>query len=188
MAFDSTPPRVTRSFGPEWSMRDINTMEKTVAKVSRAAVGVWSILPQTYGIDHYTRDGTLDARLERKPQWFASESMSIGTRDTPPGPRFGDLAEDAQGWLWTFVSVAAPTWWDAWPRDQGELRVVAFNREKMYRTTIEVIDPKAGRVIARRQLDDWIISTLPGDRAVIYMVNDDGFPRLRIVRYALEGR
>ena len=188
MAFDSASARVTRSFGPVWSMRDLRTMEQTVARLFQATTGIWSILPQRYRIDQWNLDGQLLAALERQPEWFGTESLTMGTRDTPPPPRFTAVAEDGAGRLWTFVAVAAPTWREGWPKDEGEFRVAAFSMEKMYRTMVEVLDLKAGQVIARRQLDYWIIGTLPEDRAVVYTVSADGFPRLRIVRYGLDVR
>jgi hypothetical protein len=187
MAFDVEPPRVIRSFGPAWTIRDITTMEKTVARVFPATEGVLSIVPQRYRVERWSYEGQLLKSLERRPEWFSVESVSAGTRDTPPSPRFTAVAEDTSGRLWSFLSVAAPTWREGWPKDRGETRVVAFSMEKMYRTVIEVLDPKENRVIARLQLNDWIIAVLPDNRAVVYTVNADGFPRLRIVRYALLG-
>jgi hypothetical protein len=59
--------------------------------------------------------------------------------------------------------------------------------EKLHRTTVEVLDPVALRVVARRELDEWICAVLPDLRAVIYSVDADGFPRLKIVRLSLQG-
>ena len=184
---DSDPARVTGSFGSEWSMRDINTMQHTMQTTSVGRSGVWSGLSTRYHIELWNPRGQLLRSLDRKPEWFAGVSRGLGSRDAPPGPTFTALHEDNAGRLWTFIAVAAPTWREGWPRGEGELRIAAFNLDKMYRTIIEVIDPAAGRVIARQQLDEWIVGVLPDGRAIVNFVDQNDVNRVRIVKLTLEG-
>lgn len=59
--------------------------------------------------------------------------------------------------------------------------------ERLYRSAVEVIDPNAGRVIARPFSDAKVIAALP-DRRAIYTVDADDIPRVRIVALDLSGR
>lgn len=188
MAFDSVPARVTRSFGPEWSIRDFRTMTASMRITAPTTSGFWAATHDQYRIERWSFEGKMDLVLERSPAWPPRTSEGFGSPDTPPPNSMQAIAEDRAGRLWVFVNVAAPTWREGWPRTTGETRVSAFAQEKMFRTVVEVLDPRAGRAVARRQLDEWIIAALPGERAVIYSVAADGIPRLRIVGFTLEGR
>jgi hypothetical protein len=193
ITFPSTdePASLTRSFGPEWSRSDPRTMETVIQYPAAGRNGIWSAWARRYRIDHWTRDFTLDRRLERVPRWFAEESRGIGSRDRAPDPVLNAVVEDEAGRLWTFVAVAAPSWKDAWPKRPegggGEVRMADFAFEKMYRTTIEVIDPVAGEVLARTELDQLVSSALPGPHAVVYTADADGIVKLRVVRLTLQG-
>jgi hypothetical protein len=59
--------------------------------------------------------------------------------------------------------------------------------EKLFRTTIEVLDPRRGRVVARRSIDEYIMTALPNNRAAIYSVDADGISHISIVSLALTG-
>ncbi len=187
MSFDSTPARITRSFGPSWAMPDVRTMETASRSIAQSARGLWAAPAHPYRIEHWTADGRNDHVIERTPAWPARTAGGFGNRDTPPPNSVNAIADFGDGRLWVFINTAASTWREGWPKGEGELRASAFSFEKMVRTLVEVIDPASGRVLARRQLDEWIVATLPGHKAVIYMVGADDIPRLRVVRLALEG-
>ena len=59
--------------------------------------------------------------------------------------------------------------------------------EKLYSTTIELIDPVEARVLARRTIDQWVIAALPGRRIATYVVDRDGIPRVEISQIELTG-
>jgi hypothetical protein len=189
---DAADASLTRSFGPEWSMSDPRTQQAVIQYPAAGRTGIWSAWARRYRIDHWTRDFTLDRRLERVPRWFAEESQGLGSWDRPPDPMLNAVVEDDAGRLWAFIAVAAPSWKEAWPArppgGAGEVRMADFVFEKIYRTTIEVIDPRAGRVIARHELDQLVSSALAGPLAVIYTAYADGFVRLQVVRLALQGQ
>jgi hypothetical protein len=93
------------------------------------------------------------------------------------------VQEDRGGLLWVFVLVAAPTWREAWPPEAAKRREVPAEKMaygKLFRTTVEVIDPKAARVIARRMLNRWVIAVLPGGRVASYVEDSAGYPRVAI--------
>ena len=187
MAFDSSPPSVTKSFGPDWKIPDFKAMAAASRILAPSATGFWTVGQEHYRVEHWTRDGVSDAMLERIPAWPPRTSEGLGLPDQAPPNGVQGIAEDRNGRVWVFTRVAAPTWREGWPKGTGDMRISAFSQEKMFRTVVEVLDPKAGRVIARRQLDEWIIAALPEGRAVVYAVDADDIPRLRVVRLAVDG-
>jgi hypothetical protein len=50
---------------------------------------------------------------------------------------------------------------------------------------VEVIDPRANRVVARQQFDAWLVSALPNRRAAVYTTDADGVPHVAIVQLRL---
>jgi hypothetical protein len=61
----------------------------------------------------------------------------------------------------------------------SEVGPEAFSYEKLYRTTIEALDPNAGRVIARTTINQFVVSPLPDGRAAIYKTTAAGEPFMR---------
>ena len=187
MAFDSTPPSITRSFGPDWKMPDFKAMAAASRILAPSATGFWSVGHEFYRLEHWTRDGVNDRQFERVPVWPERTSEGLGKPDQAPPTVFRRLPKivaDCSGC--SRVSRRRPGEKDG-RKGAGELRISAFSQERMFRTVVEVLDPKAGRVVARRQLDEWIIAALPEGRAVVYTVDTNDIPRLRVVRLTLNG-
>jgi hypothetical protein len=112
----------------------------------------------------------------------------IGNPTTPPPPLVSAVHQDREGLIWVFVKTASPDWREAWaavPSGAREIPVRAVRHEKLHKTTVEVLDPRSGRVVARSELPDWVISTMAGDLAAAYIVGEDDIPRIRLLRFAL---
>jgi hypothetical protein len=60
-----------------------------------------------------------------------------------------------------------------------------LNFEKLYETVIEVVDPRAARVVARRKFPGLLIAALPGVRAINYTVAASGAVKLQIMTLKL---
>jgi hypothetical protein len=152
MTFDSSSARVVRSFGPSWSLPDFRTMAATMRAPS--ASGIWTASLEQYRIEHWSPQGQLQRVLERTPAWPPRATEGLGTPTIEPPNSIQAITEDSAGRLWVFISVAAPTWREGWPANiRGEMSMSSIALEKMLRTLVEVIDPVAGRVVARRQLN-----------------------------------
>lgn len=187
MSFKESPGILT-SFGPAWTMAERGSRESVLLKLAPSRTGTWSGLQRRYQLDHWGRDYKLDRRLLREPAWFADAQRGLGPGQ-PPRARLNAVIEDDVGRIWTFTSVPAPTWKEAWPprRPDGtvETRMAAVEFDKLYRTMVEVIDPVAGRVVARSELDQLVVAALPGFHAVLHVTDADGFVRLKVVRLSL---
>lgn len=180
---------VRKSFGPEWSPTDRSSRRGVPQSLSTGAMGVWAAWEQSYRLDLWNAPGSHALRVERVSEWFAADGSGfMGTRETPPAPTLTAAVEDSAGRIWTFSSVAAPEWREAWPpQAAGEVRLADFAMEKLHRTTVEVLDLKARKVIARATLNAWVCAVLPGLRVAFYTVDSDGIPRIEISQLSLHG-
>lgn len=191
VAFGSESARVMGAFGPTRASRHALPLSLRAARTSDGR-GMWSSSVPGYQLQQWTVAGALLKTLTRTPEWFPSASVpSIGWADKPPTPGIADIQQTTDGLLWVFIDVPSPAWRQAWPpMAPGATHVEGskIGREYLYRTTVEVIDPQAGRVLARRALDEWLVAALPGGRAAAYGVDADGIPRVTVMRLSLHGR
>ncbi|MGH7470688.1 MAG: hypothetical protein ACRENP_22295 [Longimicrobiales bacterium] len=182
--------RMVRSFGKHPG-EELPQIWEVRASLVRARDQVWEVPNTRYRLTLWDTTGAIVRVLERRPSWFSEPTTQSGGPDRPPGPVVSGLAMDEQGLLWVVINVAAPTWRDAWPKISAGTREVpsdAIQREKMYRTIIEVIDPRSARVVARTSLDDYVVAAFPGRKAAIYYTDADGTPHFSIVQLSLERR
>lgn len=154
--------------------------------------GFWAAWTYGYNLYNWSGQGTLLRTLQRRPSWFPSEAPSrIGSATRPPDAFVRGVEMDADGLLWVFVQTPADTWREGWPQIQPGQREVSsrsFQFEKMWDTTIEVIDPVAGRVVARQLIERYMVSAIPGRRVAFFSRDGMGEARVDIVEYTLTGR
>ncbi len=193
MSFSQADATLIASFGPDnGELRPGGEPALLQRLAPSRNGGFWGVDILRYRVASWTNRHTLAQLMERRPEWFATASaVGIGTPTSPPPPAVTGIEEDTSGLVWVFVRVAAPSWRDGWrrvARDAREVSAQQVSLEEMFRTTVEVIDPRAGRVIARRALDFWVTAALPNRRAAVYGVDPNGIPRIRIVQLELSGR
>jgi len=151
--------------------------------------GVWIRDQNRYRIDNTAYGGEVRHVYLREAPWFEEPNQRLAPMSEPPQPRIRAVREDARGLLWVYISVAAPTWREGYPVLEGtgpqHVSEADYSYEKLYQTTVEVIDPAAGRVLARRTIPNYIVSPVGDGRAAIYDTTDAGEPFVRIVRLRL---
>lgn len=159
---------------------------------------VWMVDLLRYRLTQWNDRGVLTRSLERRPEWFATPTQwyNIGTPTEPPPPKIAAIGEDAQGRVWIYAMTPRPGWKQAW----GDLKIPTSGRgdipisslpsvETLYRTTIEVIDPKTEQLATAPITSDYlIIATLHGDIAVAYGTNSEGVPQLSILKVSIHVR
>ncbi|MGH9720845.1 MAG: 6-bladed beta-propeller [Bryobacteraceae bacterium] len=157
--------------------------------------GVWAIDELRYRITEWTQVGTVARTLVRDPHWFRGESSGLrGGRNTAPSPRIAGISQDADGNLWIFALVAAENWQSAWRGRpalmSGEVPASSFPPlDSLYQTKVEVIDPKAGRIVAAGQTPLLILGTIEGGvKAVAHATNADGAPVVSVLGFSLRRR
>jgi hypothetical protein len=190
--FAAPVARIVSSFGPVATGGVMGSAEVSQVVARAGGKRMWSSYWKRYSVTLWNADGTAVQSFDRSPPWFTGKDPGgIGTPTTPPSPSLTALYEDAAGLLWVFVSVPAPTWRLGWPKmapGQREAAGRLFGFDKMFRTTVEVIDPKLNRVVARRTLDGYVSHVLPDGRAAMYSQGMNDIPRVSIVALAVVGR
>lgn len=183
-------PTVVKSFGTNGGTLRPGEEPELQQKLTAVRQGrLWVADVLRYRMTQWTVDGEQVMSLERRPPWFQGASpWDVGSRNRPPPPRISDIGEDDAGRLWAFTLVAGPTWRDAWTAlpAAGEHSTSRIAWEHLFRTTIEVIDPRAGRVIARGSFDAAILAALPGNRAAAYSVTSAGVPQISILSIQIQ--
>jgi hypothetical protein len=150
----------------------------------------WSFLPTRYRLARW--DSTLRTVeiLVRRPAWFSDSGQALlGSPTTPPSAVVNSIQADSAGHLWVFISVPSETWPTAWPpRRPGlsEIAASAIAYERLYRTAVEVLDANAKRVLTRIFTDYWVLTSLPGNRALVVSSDASGNRRLSLVSLALD--
>jgi hypothetical protein len=192
VSFADQTAAVIASFGPDSGAMTPGAFARIAQVLTpSASPGYWAADYLRYRLTHWTPTGAKTAALERRPDWFARPSeLEIGRPDRAPDPAISSIAEDSDGLLWVFVRTPARSWREAWPKTgpKGEVDYRSLANEKLFKTMVEVIDPRTNRVVARQQFDSWIVSALPNRRAAIYTTDADGVPHVTIVQLRLNMR
>jgi hypothetical protein len=141
-------PKLFRAAQPNLQRRQI---------AGGADATVWSLHGLEYVLDRWTLDGRLVEQLSRKAPWFPPATGVVApSAATPPHPIGMRIHSDDQGLLWVFILVPDSSWADALvPRKSaaGKTSYRIDDPNGYYDTMIEVIDPVAHRVVARRRVD-----------------------------------
>ena len=138
---------------------------------------LWIAPFDRYQVVRYSPEGEEKTRIERVSEWFPAYTGARGG--------LGSIHQDADGLLWIAIhrpaSSAPPV---AEPRsgvEEGPLDSF-MDINKVLRTTIEVIDPVAGQLVARRDLDEVVtIVATPGDEVFVYSLHPDALGDLDCV-------
>lgn len=188
VSYAGVEPIVMKSFGPQGTgdpMQDQRLYQLLGPGPSGRFWSAWANRPE---FTRWTATGGEGVTIERVMDWFRQGPGGIGSPTTPPSPMTATLAEDDDGLLWYYVLQPSPTWQDGWPKDatrQREVRMIAMAWEKLYRTYVEVIDPAAGRVLARTTFEGAAMHALPGRRVSVYRTDTFGVPKVAILEMAL---
>jgi len=152
--------------------------------------GPWWTYQRPYRL--FKWDGKLNQvrELARKPKWWTEDrEFPIGRPKThPPHPYIEGVSVDKNGMLWVYVNVPAKNWRDGWgdvPAGAMEIPAKQIRRYKLYDTMVEVIDPATAKVVSRKTIDLHIIQALAQRKAVAYVPDENGVPRIQIVEFAL---
>jgi hypothetical protein len=152
----------------------------------------WAVSAGRYWIGQWSVDGAMKASVNRRADLFINPRyVDGGLFSSLARPSVAAIREDSSGLLWVAINVARPGWREGLPKlAPGVIEVSSrsISYERIYHTVIEVIDPRAGTVLARKQLNEWIVTLLPDGRVASYNVDIDGIPIISISRITLQGR
>ncbi len=159
---------VVRSFGAYPAVYDPAYDVRGMRRSTIRHDTLWATRIDRYAIDVLSLDGDHLRTLIRRAPWFPDrERTPSGPWGTYlPPPYMEDLSFDADGNLWVVMVLGRPEW-----VPDKQVDYVSGARREYWRTLIEVLDPKSGRLIARTFMDQFCDGfTEPG---VIYTHRED---------------
>lgn len=158
------------------------------SEYSRYALGrsndhmdVWSAPAYRFIITRYGPGGEAKTRIERNSTWFRqSQVFTPGAPFRPPArPAVTDIHQDAEGLLWVAVARPVRSFSSLAPGGRANVEVPlgeSLDLNDFLHTTVEVIDPVAGQVIARRDFDERVgFVRTPGDDLWVQSLRADVF-------------
>jgi hypothetical protein len=125
---------------------------------------VWTAAP--YVLTRHSAKGEPIQSLTRRVPGFPQTWTQVIPGREPP-PSLQDVQQDAAGRLWVAMNVASPTWLTGFAGG-------SFRPDKLYQTTIEILDPATGRMVTSAKLNGWVKALLQGGKAAIYEVTEQG--------------
>lgn len=123
--------------------------------------GGWFGLPMhhVYAIERWSAGGTHVQTFRRRPSWFLPSSDAWNKSDKrPPMPRGVGLWQSGDR-LWVVLQIGAERWAEGLGRPlrmEGQELWPTADAQKLYRTVIEQIDMRTGRLISSSQLPGTI--------------------------------
>jgi len=140
---------------------------------------VWAAPIHRYQVIRYGPDGERKTRIERVSEWFPPDSevkWGLG----------GIIHQDADGLLWITIgreaSPLSPVTDERPAGVEGPPVDPFVDLNRVMDITIEVLDPVAGELVARREFDEVVtfVST-PGDDVFVYSLHPDSLGDLDCV-------
>ena len=111
----------------------------------------WGLSTAAYVIERWQPDGSIAQRLTAERDWFKKSNEPAGdARLRKPPARLIGLLVDAQERLFVFAIVADANW-----KPVGATPAAEPNQ--VFDTIVEVIDPRAGKLLARTRLDQFLV-------------------------------
>ena len=170
---------IVQSIGPTESGGEPGAESGVRRALGRSNDGkdVWSAPVGRLRITRYGPDGEAKARIERTSGLFRSSS---GLRPgvpflAPVRPTVSGIVQDGDGLLWVAITrpprTFSPLPGFADTPDPGVEALIpsGLDLNRFLHTTIEVLDPAAGAVIARRDFDEYVrFVRTRGDDVLVY--------------------
>jgi len=183
----------TASFGP------VSARDQACAKCRRWAATwssahpdhFWTVAPNRYELELWHESGELVRRLVvADSPWFEEWTGQEGAH--APLTDIFALEEDEDGLLWVTAKVPSEDWesYDGEipsviPRNMPPALAAYFANR--WDTLIEVVDPAAGRVVARTRFEDNVIIPTDGSMYRWKQQNDLGLVRVQLIEAELRG-
>jgi hypothetical protein len=159
-----------------------DSMRRLIAPAS-ASGEFWAARLNEYVLEKWSAEGRKLAELRRAASWFPPTAQLVYYQPgVAPTPRQTAIWVDAEQRIWTITVVPNENWRTVWEPNSSYPGGMTFNEryENYYNSIIEVIDPGAGRVLARRALRAYFIAFVQDGGLVGYRVNAEGSPVLDV--------
>lgn len=164
-------------------------------RLAQAAGGrLWTLERHSNLLTLWTASGQAVRTSRRQPAWFKpNANQPMGNPTTPPSATVRLISEDASGYLWIVAETPSPDWTAAWENfpvnpsgGRGEVSTRSIATDRLWKSRIEVLDAATGRLVAERQLDEWVIA-MPAQRLIATGRLDSlGIPVVTVSRVSLK--
>lgn len=154
---------------------------------------IWAAPMHRYELTAYSPEsGSVIHRIRRDAPWFRPHddtSTRMDLRSGPPNPKIREMATDEEGRIWVVTWVAD----QEWERAVETMTDPAGgpDRNGLYDSVVEVLDPEQGRLLARARLPDALglvdmgSSDSPGPVFYSAVQEATGYISVRILRASL---
>lgn len=172
--------RRVHSFGAEPA--EVSPERPSLSKRLLASAGhdfVWTARPDRYELERWTASGIRTEILTRTAEWFPPRDVEMYPLDHAPTPFVLGLAMERSQRIWVLASRADESW-NAHQIARGEgVRFSPADRDRLYDSVLELIDPHAGSVIAALRLpfhaggfiDDQTLWTLRESESGLWFID-----------------
>lgn len=120
---------------------------------------IWATPRTSYVLQEWNQNGEKVSEVHRTAAWFAPHTNNIVVHElVPPPPLTEGIHVDEAGLLWTAILVPDPEWRSALgPGEPGSEHSATIRDENDYWDTVfEVVDTRAGTVVARLRIDEKV--------------------------------
>lgn len=174
---DADDGTIAHSIGPTESAGEPGAESGVRRALGRSNDGkdVWSAPVGRLRVTRYGPDGEARARIERTSGLFRSGLRPGAPFLAPVRPTVSGIVQDGDGLLWVAITRPPPTFSPllgfADTPDPGVEALIpsGVDLNRFLHTTVEVLDPAAGAVIARRDFDEYVrFVRTRGDDVLVY--------------------
>jgi hypothetical protein len=162
---------VAMSFGADTARAhpdSAHLLGRTIAIDADGAL--WSSMKLHYRIDRLDADGQRTGTIIRDAPWFTGTSASpTVSAEHAPTPQVRDIRVDRVGRLEVLITVAGERWQEGVGSISGEGNRpvgVVVDPPRYYDSVIEVLDWRAGVVVARMRTDDALMQFVGADHVL----------------------
>ncbi len=152
------------SFGPDMAVLDPAHPSFSRRILGSRGNGLWAARQDRYDIEQWTENGDLLRVLVRHAPWFPVRNSEVTgpLLESRPDPWLTGLWADDAGLLWVALIVPVPSYRDIQRNLKHELKgryPGLTELLRLYRTRIDVIDPRTGELITHGFIPDpvhWV--------------------------------
>jgi hypothetical protein len=176
--------KVERSFGSPASESSVDLGTSALRLLAASGdTAVWVAHSNRYRVELWDLREAADTPLltiERQVSWFPPGLDDSESADLPPAPRVLDIQETGDGNLMTVLRVPDPNWAAAVSQNGGHKEIA--DPEAYFDTMIEMLDPRAGHVVASVRRPE-VFGSFAGPGLLTAGALDDLFiPRIKLLR------
>jgi hypothetical protein len=149
---------------------------------------IWMSYLTRYLLERWNVDGTRTLSVRRQARWFPQERRPGAVQRGEPEPMIQAIDVDAQGRVWTLISVPDQRWEQAIQKLPTHRFPKVIDPLRHRDTVLEVLDVANQRVLISRRFDDPMLTLLPGPYLVQPVPDAEDRPTLRISRLVFRER